>query len=230
MRVLFLFILSAFLVTSCNSDTLGDKASKKDKPGKFDEDDIDGGGGGDNGRSNWTKKDRNKWLDECETQLGDKGKEICSCVLAKVERKYPDPSDAENATEAEGARFAKECLGGGKTDDYNTDEDNDDYSRDDRDDRRTGDDDGGYTGVDDNDNDRNTGGRWTTQQRQSYIQGCATTAVQSGLTRAQANSYCSCMVGKLEQKVNFQVASRMTEADFRAAEWQEAAIECRPNF
>lgn len=230
MRLLFLFVLGTFLITSCNSNTLGDKA-KKEKTSKFDEDGDDRGDGGDDrGRgSSWTKKDRNRWLDECETQLGEKGKQICSCVLAKVERKYPDPSDAENATEEEGARFAKECLagGGGGGDDY---QDDDDYSRDDRDDRdiRVTDD---YDRTDmDGDDDRGGGARWTSQQKQSYIQGCAGTAVQSGLTRSQANSYCTCMVNKLEQKMNFQKASRMTQADFQAAEWQEAAMECRPNF
>jgi hypothetical protein len=217
MRILFLFILAAVMASGCDSNTLSQKGEKKDKGERLDEDDVEGENDRTRKKSNWTKKDRNKWMDECESELGAK-KDICPCVMAKVEKKYPDPVDAEDATEAEGIRWAKECLTGG-----NSDDNVDDYGTDDRDDR-----DGGDERITD-DEDNNSGDRWTSQQRQSYIQGCAGSAVQAGLTRTQANSYCACMVGKLEKKVNFQVASRMTEADFQSQEWQEAAMECRPN-
>jgi hypothetical protein len=225
MRILFLFIIAAVMVTGCESNTLSQKGEKKDKGEKYDDEGPVDPNDRPSKKSDWSKKDRNRWLDECEKELGAK-KDICPCVLAKVEMNYPDPADAENATEEEGIRFAKACLSNDKTDDYG-----DDYSRDDREVRDGGEDeDGRDERLNTDDEDRNSGGRWTSQQRQSYIQGCASTAVQSGLTRQQANSYCACMVGKLEKKVNFQVASRMTAEDFQAAEWQEAAIECRPNY
>lgn len=223
MRKLLLLFLAFSLLTSCNNNpfsknekkedardkddrnTKDDRDDKDDKNGKNDRDKDDD----DNGKSNWTSKQRNKWLNECMDAADNspRAKEVCSCVLEKMEKKYPDASDVEKASEAEGTRLAKECMAGGGGNEEDNDEDT----------------------KNDDDRDNNQGGNWTNLQRKQFIQGCATVARKAqGFTSEQANSYCDCMTRKVERKHTFQEAGRMTSEDFQTEEWQNAAMDCRP--
>lgn len=70
--------------------------------------------------STWTAKDRTDFLKECvdaaRASLGeDKAKRYCACSLYKIERKYPDPSQAAEITEEVMAspdfkKMIQECL------------------------------------------------------------------------------------------------------------------------
>ena len=69
---------------------------------------------------------------------------------------------------------------------------------------------------------------WTNLQRQTFVQGCATTAQQQqGFTAQQANSYCDCMTRKVEKKYSFDQAARLKAADLQTQEWIDAATDCR---
>jgi hypothetical protein len=227
MKKLLMFMLAISLLTACNNNPFGgkdNKVTKQDKDGQDDkddkdddadkkgdkDDDIEGGVT----ESNWTRSQRNKWLDQCIEASGNnpKAREVCSCVLEKLEKKYPDSKDADNASEAEGTRLAKECMAGTVT---GGDEDNNDDGR-------------GKVKQDDDDTDNGGTEGWTSLQRKQFIRGCATTAKQAqGFTTEQANSYCDCMTKKIERKYSFQEAGRLTTADLSTQEWQNAAIDCR---
>lgn len=221
MRKLLLFLLAFSLLTSCNDSQFSKKASKeetadkddRDKGKDEDDDRDDKKNKDDDTESNWTTKQRNKWLNECidAASSNPQARELCSCVLEKVERKYPDSEDAEKVSEAEATRLAKECLAGIRAD--GADDDGEVDTR---------------KVADDGDEDNNQGGGWSNLQRKQFVRGCATTAKQAqGFTTEQANSYCDCMTRKLERKHTFQEAGRMKPEDFQTEEWQNAADDCR---
>jgi hypothetical protein len=216
------FFLAFALLSGCNNNPFApNERTSKSKEKKDKDDDNNGYGDEDNDKSNWTSKQRRNWMDECVDELGNQinnasqAKQICSCVLEKMEKKYPDASDAENATEAEGEKWGRECTA-------KLERDNDGYGNDDNED---------YV---DRNNGGNTGskesnrGNWSELQREQFIQGCATTAKQvQGFTSQQANSYCECMTRKVERKYSFQEAARLTAEDFQTQEWIDAVAECR---
>ena len=213
MRILLILLLATSLLAACDNNPFANNNRKKDTRDKNDKDDRDKDDSyddedKDDTRSNWTKKQRNAWLDDCIEGSDDipNAEELCSCVLKKVEKKYPDHRDAKFLDETrEKIKFAKECG-------YNVEDEH-------------GDKDDTYINGDDDDYDG--GGGWTSQQRKQFIYGCATTAKQNqGFTAEEADSYCSCMTRKVEQKHSFKEAARMTATDFQTPEWQEAAADC----
>jgi hypothetical protein len=228
MKKLFILFLAAGLLAACNNSNPfvknsaakeNEKEDRKENEGKNDKADDRNDRykkedeGSDDTRSGWTKSDRNKWMGRCEDELSDnpKAKQICACVIEKAERKYPDVKDAEDAPDAEGERLIKECATGMGGDDEYTD---DRYK-----DKRVG------TEPDEKSDEGNS---WSNLQRKQFTQGCAMAARQKqGFTAEQANTYCDCMVRKLEKKYTFQKAASMTAADFQTQEWVDAADDCR---
>jgi len=157
----------------------------------------------------WSKSDQNQFMQPC-LQAGQT-KEICSCVLEKLEKKYANlkEADAKGGAEA-GRQLTMECMNGvmGNENDNNM---------------------GNNNGENYNNNNRRGG--WTKQQRQQYIQGCATTAQQAqGISAQQANQYCDCMTRKVEEQYTFQQAAQLTAQDFQTQEWQNAAADCRGGY
>ncbi|MGC4103591.1 hypothetical protein [Ferruginibacter sp.] len=70
--------------------------------------------------SNWTNKDRSDFYNDCvktaQDNLGaDKAKSYCSCMLVKIEKKYPDAADLSKITEEtlktpDFKKMIRECL------------------------------------------------------------------------------------------------------------------------
>lgn len=123
-RMLFLF-LAIGLFASCNNTAKGltekedRKTDKRDKEDRNDDedrnrDDEDNRGG------SWSKKDRTKFLNDCEGGFDGQGystsqaKQICDCVLEKLESRYSSLREAdEKGGEAAGQKAAMACMGGG---------------------------------------------------------------------------------------------------------------------
>lgn len=62
----------------------------------------------------WSKKDEDRWLDTCAVYSNNK--ELCLCVLQKIEKKYTSYEEADRlGSEEEGKQMAQECLNERKT-------------------------------------------------------------------------------------------------------------------
>ncbi len=180
-----------------------------------------GGGGG------WTSQLRTKYLKECVDEAGGakQAREVCSCVIKKLERKFPNPADVETAGEELGERYARECMeamsGGGGGDDFEDEDDAGNFNNKKKNSEFDDDD------FDDGFGNQKGAGRWTSQERRSYIQGCAQARRQAaGVSAREANSYCECMTEKIERRYSFRDANRITAQDLQTREWQNAIAEC----
>jgi hypothetical protein len=172
MKKLLILFLTIGLLTACNDNN----------PRGFNNKDSDGG---------WTNKLRNKYLNECIDAAGDNAKlakKVCSCVLEKVEKKYT-VEEAEELSEAVGARMAKECMEdvGGNN---NKDDEN------------------GYTKKRDDD-EYDQGASWSKKDRNQWMDVCATAMNNDPRTE----DICSCVLGKLQKKY-----SSLSEADRKGGE------------
>lgn len=170
--------------------------------------------GGDNAidtkKSDWSSRERKEWLEEClETSGSTPGaKAICFCMLEKIESKYPDPKDAEEAGKEETDMLATECVIS-----------NDQYGLED---------DANSIPADGNGSDENTDSSWTEEQRREFVHGCTTAAQHTqGFTWQQASQYCDCMTKRVEKSYSFQEASKLTAADFQTKEWSDESMDCR---
>jgi hypothetical protein len=194
MKKLLIFFLAVNVLAACNNNGMM-------------------GGGG------WTTQDRNEFMNPC--LQGGQTKEICSCVLQKLEKKYSNLNEANAKGGAQAGRdLALECMNGrGNNDNGN----------------------GGVLGGmngnnnnnnnnnNDNNNNNQVEGNWTRQEYNQFVQGCASTAQQAqGFTSEQANEYCECITKKIEQKYSFREANQMTTADFQTEEWQNNIRNCQP--
>lgn len=220
MKPALLIAITCLLVASCNDNNpFASKDKKTNDNATTQETREDGnkgglfgrGGGktGDNTTSNWTSDQRQQWLNLCMQDFDDKneGRKVCSCVIDKLEKKYPNAKDVESATEEEGNQLIASCKTG------------------------LGNDPGGITGDDDagegGRTSTETGGNWTELQRQTYIRGCVGTAKQQpGMTLQKATSYCECMTAKVEQAYSFDKAARLTSKDLSTPEWTRSIQEC----
>jgi hypothetical protein len=152
------------------------------------------------GNGTWSKEDEDKWMNICATNPNNK--ELCSCVLQKLEGKYASYEEMNTkGTSEEGQQLGLQCkeeLNG--------------------------------NGFNNNNNDNNTtitGGNWTREQHQQFVQGCSISAQQQqGMTAQEANSYCDCITTKIEQKYTFEQASNLTPHDLQTTEWQQAMLDC----
>ena len=215
MRILLILFLATSLLAACDNNPFANNNRKKDTRDKTDKNDRDRDDDyddedKDDTRSNWTKKQRNVWLDDCIEGSDDipNAEELCSCVLKKVEKKYPDHRDAKSLDETrEKIKFAKECG-------YNVEDEHGD-----KDDTYINDDDDDYTS-----------GEWTNAQRELYIDQCATVAKQN-ISASLARSYCDCMQNKIEKKYNmsFSVANKITEEDLSTPGMKADIRECLGN-
>ena len=132
MKKILILFLAISLFAGCNNTTKGFDKEDKPKTGNRDKDDRDNGDEDDNsedGGGSWSKKDKNRFLQECEDGLTGQGyssgqsRQLCDCVVKKLEKKYSSLNDANNkGGETAGARAIQECAAGG---DYGNDEDND---------------------------------------------------------------------------------------------------------
>ncbi len=179
-----------------------------------------------NNNRGWSSVDRTDFIkgcyDEAKVTFGEeKAKSYCECMQPVMEKKYPTVGEAKKITEAEMKTpqmqaEAQKCFGGG-INDNNTNNNN------------TNNNNGGVNTNNNENNGNNTGSTWTSMQRQTFLQGCTGSYQQShNSTQDQANSYCSCMITKLEQKFSYDEANRLTTQDFQSPDWQKAIMECMP--
>jgi hypothetical protein len=171
----------------------------------------------------WSKESENKFMNECVNSSGTnpQAKQICSCVLGKLEKKYATSAEADaKGSEQEGRDLATECMNGGN---INNNNNNNNLNN-----RNNTDNNNNLNGNNiDNNNNNNQGNNWTDQQRQLFIQQCSGEAMKAqGFDMQQANNYCDCMTRKIEQKYTFQQANALTTADLSTPEWRTAMIDC----
>jgi hypothetical protein len=217
MKKLLILLLSASLFISCNNNK-------------------DQGGGGlnnnNNNRGGWSNAEKSKFMNDCVNGGGNK--QLCSCVLGKLQRKYRNMQEADRVGgEAAGQQLAMECQQGnrGGNDDNNW---NDDGGGGNNDDNNWNDDGGGGNNDDnmndnnrgDNDNDNmndnsgggfsRSGGSWSGSDKSKFMNDC----ISGGGTQ----QLCSCVLGKLQRKFK-----GMAEADRigGAAEGERLGQECR---
>lgn len=71
--------------------------------------------GGDEKDGDWTKEQKDKFLDSCIGRAGANSEinaeEYCGCMLDKVIEKYPDPKDVNKVDEKWMQEEAAKCLG-----------------------------------------------------------------------------------------------------------------------
>jgi hypothetical protein len=161
MKKFLLLILPVLLVIACNDN--------KKLKGLTSKDD-DGG---------WTSAIKNKYLKKC----ADEGitKDICSCLLNKVAKKYT-VEEADELGEEIGKKLAKECLSG---DDGGDDEDDNGLGK--------------KKKVKDDDYDEPSG--WSKTDRNTFLSQCENALTgTNGFSNAKATQYCDCALGKLEKK------------------------------
>ena len=69
------------------------------------------------GKGSWAQLEKDAFMTNCSAQAqktgtmdATKAKDYCSCMLDKVEEKYPNAADAANLTAIDASNMAKECL------------------------------------------------------------------------------------------------------------------------
>lgn len=212
MKKLFVLLLAAGLIgTSCNNNkekSPGDNPTSKDKDNYLNGNDENNGlfGKDDNTNENnnnedygdWSSSDVRKFNDECETSLKNEGLEsgmvdqICSCWFDKVKRKYSSFKEADSDHSGAHEQMIKDCatkIAGASK-----------------------------TNIGDDDNDNNMSGGWSSTDKNNFMRDCKSTAVEK-VGQSRANSYCSCMLNKLEG-----MYSSYSEADRKLANITEAQL------
>jgi hypothetical protein len=173
MKQLLIFLFAITFFTACNNNK---NPRLRNENG--------GLGGGDDTRSNWTSKDRNKALSECEDQIpgNPQAKQICSCLLEKVEKKYPDPEDVDKkSSKEEIADMTRGCLAGGG----GGDEDDNGLGR--------------KKKIEGNE-DNGGGFGWSKTDKNTFLGQCQDGLTQKGYNTGKAQQLCSCVLEKLEKR------------------------------
>jgi hypothetical protein len=195
-----------------NNNRNKDDYGNKDDRNKDDRNKDDNNDNGNNKGGGWTNSDRNAFLQECKTQIADQPgvpSDLCSCVLGKLEKEFTDLKDLDaRGTEEEGKRLSLQCINGNKDDRDNN-----------------------YGGKEDNGNGGkgggNGGGNWSESDRKSFVDVCSTAAEKGGMSQRKAESYCTCMEGKMERLYpNSSDANKITNEDMKTEEMQKMVKDC----
>ena len=106
------------------------------------------------------------------------------------DKKAPDPRDKGD--------YYKDDY---RNDDRNNNNNGDDENRNNRNNRNNDDENTNDRNNDEPSDNGNTGGSWGSANEDVFVSNCVSSAASSGtFTKAQAKSYCSCMLEKLERK------------------------------
>lgn len=195
MKKLLILLFSASLFISCNNN--------KDQGGG-----LNGGlNNNNNNRGGWSNAEKNKFMNDCTGGGGNK--QLCSCILGKLQTKYKNMQEADRVGgEAAGQQLAMECQqgGGGTDDNWNGN-------------------DGGDDNLNDNNGDDNNnggggfnrgGGNWSNGDKSKFMNDC----INGGGT----SQLCNCVLGKLQAKFkNMAEAERIGGA----AAGEKLGQECR---
>jgi hypothetical protein len=159
-----------------------------------------------NKMSGWSKEGENKFMNDCLNSSGNnpQAKQICSCVLGKLEKKYATSMDADaRGTQQEGRELAQECLNEGNNNNLNnrnnTDDNNNNLNR--------------------NNTDNNKMAGWSKEGENKFMDAC----LKSSGNNPQAKQVCSCVLEKLEKKY---ATSMDADAGGSEQEGRELAQEC----
>jgi hypothetical protein len=128
----------------------------------------------------WTGKQEDEWMALCIAEAGGspKAKEVCSCVLGKIEKKYPSYEEADRkGTEAEGRQMAQECMG--TSNNNNNGEPLDNSNR---------------------EENTNTGGAWSESDRDTWAKQCMQSMNNVNASDQAKQNYCDCIGEKLEKR------------------------------
>lgn len=225
MKKIFIFLMAVSLFIACNNDKgkLDKKADYREKDDYSDNDEKKDEQSDDKGRKNddsensdytsndgWAEKDKSKFLSDCMTGFANnqsQGKQICSCVLGKLEKKYTSLSEGDaKGGEAEGKKMAMECL-----QDLNI---------------STNDDNNNNENVDNDKNNYNAGSGWPESEVKAFVTTCVKEAQKTGLEYLDAQSYCDCMQYKLEKLYPSISDSRLTNLNMESAAMKKMAKSC----
>ncbi len=211
MKRLLIFLIVFSLFAACNNDKGNGRNEKradyreKDDYGNNDDQsneksrkDDDSNNDENTSSDGWTEKDKSKFLSDCMGGFGDKqalGKKICACALEKFEKKYTSLDEAnEKGGEAAGTRYGKECMTEMNIS-TNTDDDNN------------------SNGDADNDKSNYSVGGWPQVEKDGFMTNCEKKAIEAGRSRLVAQSYCECMLDKIETLYpDINVASKLTDS------------------
>lgn len=85
-----------------------DEDVSEDEPGSDEETTSDYAKG-------WSNAEQKEFMDKCTegtvSSMGqEKGEEYCSCMLDKLQKRYPKANDAQEMTQSEMTKLAKTCL------------------------------------------------------------------------------------------------------------------------
>ena len=63
----------------------------------------------------WTRSNQNEFMSNCvgeanKSMVQDKAEDYCSCMMGKLQKRYPNPNDVSDLTESDMTRLAKECY------------------------------------------------------------------------------------------------------------------------
>lgn len=192
-------LVAAGLLVSCNNkkndpgannsnrekdDYLGSDTKEKEK-GEPDSKNTDFTSSG----SNWSSADVEKLNLQCEETFKDdpeKGRLICPCLTEKFRKQYSSYADMDAHTSYdEGKKFGTQCREEVL----------------------------GNNNTNTNAN-TNAGNGWPQSERDGFISSCVTNAMKKGQSRSVSQSYCDCMLNKMEALYpNINDAALLSEAE-----------------
>lgn len=198
MKRLFIILTAFSLLTACNNnkpkadtgnkekdDYLG--ADTKEKEDKETKDDKDDSRNTDFASSNWSAADLEKLEGQCAESFKDQaalGKKICPCLIEKFTKMYSSYAEMDRSTSYEEGKRLGKEC------------------------RQEMDD-----GVSNNDGGLTTS-NWPQSEKDDFISSCVRSAMAKGKSRAVSQSYCDCMLNRIENLYpDYNDAARLTEAD-----------------
>ena len=105
-------------------------------------------------------------------------------------------------------------------DDYNSGDKNSDKDKDNTDQNKDNSSNNGNT-------NNNSRGSWSSVEVDAFITNCVSSAVNGGMQRTKADSYCNCMQRKLETLYpNVNDAGSLTEEDMNSPSMQRLVKDC----
>lgn len=208
MKKIVVFLLLAGLFTACNNDKgknvqatnrekddYNDRSNSKNDSDKktLNTDNADNKANSSTDNSaGWTKSNETAWMKVCGDSVKEKMSEertntYCSCMMEKLKVKYPAYAELNTSgTYEEGVEIGKKCLremGLGQEKSSNNGNDDNSSGRD----------------INSNDGDNTkTAAGWPQNEKNSFMINCEKKAMASGRSRVVAQSYCQCMMEKME--------------------------------
>lgn len=129
---------------------------------------------------------------------GGISREICTCILGKMEKKYKNLADAdERGGEQAGRELSIQCMNEGNGGNMDNNGGDDDRFTNDRNDQRRGD-------------------GWTNAQRREWTKVCITSVENEGIDSRRAENICTCVQEKMEREnPDYEGANRTSQSELK---------------